>query len=76
MRASRAVARSGFSQKGEAEIAWLARVEFSANFATHGPLAHGEAELLSERISRLEPEERDTLRSVTPLLRRLADPAR
>ncbi|MCC8245730.1 MarR family winged helix-turn-helix transcriptional regulator [Saccharothrix luteola] len=39
-------------------------------------LAHGEAELLSERIARLEPEERDALRAVTPLLRRLADPAR
>ncbi|MEU4741955.1 MarR family transcriptional regulator [Actinosynnema sp. NPDC023658] len=37
-------------------------------------LSHGEAELLSERLSRLEPEERDALRSVTPLLRRLADP--
>jgi hypothetical protein len=43
MRASRAVARSGFLQTGEAEIAWFARVEFSANFATQGPLAHGEA---------------------------------
>jgi hypothetical protein len=43
MRASRAVARSGFLQKGEAEIALLARVEFSPSFPTHGPLAHGEA---------------------------------
>ncbi|QFZ22798.1 MarR family winged helix-turn-helix transcriptional regulator [Saccharothrix syringae] len=39
-------------------------------------LAQGEAELLSERLSRLSPEERETLRSMTPLLRRLADPPR
>ncbi|GAA1334993.1 MarR family winged helix-turn-helix transcriptional regulator [Saccharothrix algeriensis] len=37
-------------------------------------LAHGEAELLSERMSRLSPEEQDHVRSVTPLLRRLAEP--
>ncbi|GGP47480.1 MarR family winged helix-turn-helix transcriptional regulator [Saccharothrix coeruleofusca] len=37
-------------------------------------LAHGEAELLSERLSRLSGEERERIRSVTPLLRRLADP--
>lgn len=37
-------------------------------------LAHGEAELLSERLSLLSAEEREHLRSVTPLLRRLADP--
>jgi DNA-binding MarR family transcriptional regulator len=37
-------------------------------------LAHGEAELLSERLSRLSEDERDHLRSATPLLRRLAEP--
>jgi DNA-binding MarR family transcriptional regulator len=36
-------------------------------------LAHGEAELLSERMSRLAPAEQDQLRAMTPLLRRLAD---
>ncbi|MBY8852668.1 MarR family transcriptional regulator, partial [Saccharothrix sp. MB29] len=41
---------------------------------TIASLAHGEAELLSERLSRLSEDERDALRSVTPLLRRLAEP--
>ncbi|MBB5805388.1 DNA-binding MarR family transcriptional regulator [Saccharothrix ecbatanensis] len=38
-------------------------------------LAHGEAELLSDRLSRLSAEELEALRCATPLLRRLADPA-
>ncbi|WP_440901569.1 MarR family winged helix-turn-helix transcriptional regulator [Actinosynnema sp.] len=36
-------------------------------------MAHGEAELLSERLSALSPEEQHRVRAVTPLLRRLAD---
>jgi hypothetical protein len=37
-------------------------------------LAHGEAELLSERMSELSPEDRDLLRSAMPVLRHLAEP--
>jgi DNA-binding MarR family transcriptional regulator len=37
-------------------------------------LAHGEAELLAQRLERLSEEERDQVCSVAPLLRRLAEP--
>jgi DNA-binding MarR family transcriptional regulator len=37
-------------------------------------VAHGEAELLSERMSQLSDQERELLRAVSPVLRRLADP--
>ncbi|MEU5696875.1 MarR family transcriptional regulator [Actinosynnema sp. NPDC020468] len=40
---------------------------------TIASLAHGEAELLSARLSQLSEEELAKLRSITPLLRRLAD---
>lgn len=37
-------------------------------------VAHGEAELLSERMSQLSDQERELLRTVSPVLRRLAEP--
>ncbi|GAA3866280.1 MarR family transcriptional regulator [Saccharothrix violaceirubra] len=41
---------------------------------TIASLAHGEAELLSDRLSRLTEAELESLRLATSLLRRLADP--
>jgi DNA-binding MarR family transcriptional regulator len=38
-------------------------------------LAHGEAELLGERMAELSPDERELLRSAMPLLRQLAEPS-
>jgi DNA-binding MarR family transcriptional regulator len=41
---------------------------------TIASLAHGEAELMSERMAELSPEDREHLRSAMPILRHLAEP--
>lgn len=38
-------------------------------------MAHGEAELLSDRLAQLTPSEQELLLAATPLLRRLGEPA-